>query len=301
MFNFISFLEEHGATPYNENNYTMDCINPSCRKGKNHFQISIDPNKKVSHCFKCGRRYSWAGLVSYLKRIPYEEAKEIVEDVFWTKKEVKKEIAPVCLPIRSQWSNEAWDYLIGRGLTKEDIFDREFFYSTEFSKYRNRIILPVKMNGEIKAFQARSIDRQPKYLSSPNIGELCYGIDGIRDSKYVVICEGIFDQIAIEKVGLPAICTFSKKISKSQILLLKNAGVKRVDMMFDGDAVTETIKYFYELEKYFEVGIVPTGDKDPADCENIHEAISQVVDNIDDFQRTRMENFKRKFDKAENL
>lgn len=291
MFNITTFLDEFGAKEYNEYNYTMPC--PKCGKEENHFQVSINPDNRVCHCFKCGFKSGWTGLVAILKRISYKEAQEIVDlYVFSSTKPKKKVYDIVNFPIASCWTDEAYEYLLGRGLTEQYIRDKGIYFCHFGDKYKNRVIFPIAQR---QAFQARSVDnRHPKYLSSPGIGRFLYGSEELSKSKSVILVEGIFDQIAVRKAGYDAVASFSKKISSDQILLLRSMEVEEISIMFDGDAYEATIRYFYELNSYFRrVNIIPVGDKDPGECEDIHSLVAQKIDSIEEFKEIKMRRFRQ--------
>lgn len=290
MFNIISFLEQFGGKEYNEDNFTLPC--PKCGKSSGHFQVSINPEYKVFHCFKCDYKGGWIKLVSDLKRISYEDAQRIVESYVFTKStSKKKEYRFVSFPIASIWTDEAWEYLMRRGLTEKYIHEKGVYFCNFGDMYKNRVVFPI---GKREAFQARAVDnRNPRYLSSPGIGRFLYGIENIYKAKSIIIVEGIFDQIAVEKVGYDVVASFSKKISQDQILLLKSLEPDEIILMFDGDAWRDTERFFYTLQNNFKnVSIIPVGDKDPSECDDVSYLVSRKVDSIDEFREIQMDMFK---------
>jgi len=299
MFNLLTYLEDNfHVESFNDENVTMAC--PRCHKKRKHFLISINPQKKYCHCFKCGYKASWAGLISQLKNISYEEAKGIVEDNFWIKPKIEKKIEPIILPERELWADEAWNYLINRGLTKELIWKYDLYLTRE-RPYYNRIIISVYFRGKPVSFQARAINgNRLRYLSPKNssIGMVLYNYDEIKINEPLVISEGVFDVLNLVKHGYNSVATFGKKISDSQIDLLEKKGVKEVILMYDADATSKTKDVFLKLQGHFDVKIAPLLEGDPGDCQDFSYSFCNLIENLTDFNDFIMDKFKKQFDKG---
>ena len=303
MFNLLTYLEDNfHVEMFNEENVTMPCIR--CGKGNKHFLISINPQKPYCHCFRCGYKTSVAGLISQLQGISYDEAKEITENTFWIKPKIKKDVIErISLPMKEVWTDEAWDYLINRGLTRELIWKYDLYLTTE-RPYYNRIIIPVYFNGIPVTFQARSINNYGlRYLSPRDnpIGRILYNYDNIKGSESVILAEGIFDVFGLAKAGFDNVaCSFGKKVSMEQINLLEKKGVKEVILMYDSDAISKIKEIFIKLQKHFKVSIAPLLEGDPGDCNDFTFPFSNLIDNIYDLNEFIMWKFKNHVDNSEN-
>ncbi len=97
-------------------------------------------------------------------------------------------------------------YINQRGIDT-DLSTRKYeFYLTDNEAYNlhRRIIIPYYYHGEIVGFTARAIEDgiKPKYWSS-HPADFVFNLDNQRpDSKFVVVCEGPFDAMAIDGVAV---------------------------------------------------------------------------------------------------
>ena len=107
-----------------------------------------------------------------------------------------------------------------------------------------------------------------------DFGSLLFGFDEITNkTETVVLVEGIFDKIAVDKTldlwngeEIKCVCTFGKKISDVQIRKLKSKGVSSVILLYDFDALKETKEYGLRLKSYFKTYITYTTRKDIDEC-----------------------------------
>jgi hypothetical protein len=121
-----------------------------------------------------------------------------------------KELPEGSLPI-SEWIKETLDpslesklaevisYIVARG---HDPLDKIFYWSP-ISGYDNRVILSFWYKGNIVGNTARKItDGKPKYLSDQH-PHFVFNVDTqTEDQKYLFVCEGPFDALAVDGVAL---------------------------------------------------------------------------------------------------
>jgi len=102
-----------------------------------------------------------------------------------------EDIEPDILPVL--------EYMMSRGLTVDD-FD---FYWSPDAGYKNRLIIPFRYHGKIVGWTGRKVtDGKPKYLSDQH-PHFVFNIDSQKDQhRYVFVCEGPFDAIAVGGVAL---------------------------------------------------------------------------------------------------
>ncbi|NBP00728.1 MAG: hypothetical protein EBU90_11475 [Proteobacteria bacterium] len=119
---------------------------------------------------------------------------------------VEKDLPKMCLPLAT-WANEKLDqeqekdlleifkYLVNRGMN----IDWYPWHWSPSPGYKDRIILPFYHNGKIVGYTGRKItEGKPKYLTDAQPGYV-FNIDRqTQDKKFVIICEGQFDAIAID-------------------------------------------------------------------------------------------------------
>ena len=121
-------------------------------------------------------------------------------------------------------------------------------------------------DGNVNYFIARSFEPDPsrKYdAPSCNKTELIGLEYFINWSVPVILCEGIFDAIAIRRNVVPL---FGKTIPKSLMLKLVESEVKTVYLALDKDALKEALDYSQNLLNHGkEVYLIELEGKDPSE------------------------------------
>lgn len=182
-------------------------------------------------------------------------------------------------PIDSEWCYSHLPYLRQRGIFWSDVVDFGLFYC-DSGWYAGRLIIPVWEQGRMVYWQARAMGesadpRFRKTLNPPTqIGiahptEVLMNLDRARHYRRVAIVEGPIDCI---HAGPSSVATFGKKLSYVQAMKLRIAGVRRVDLMWDGPsegepngAVPEMIQTAHRLAGIFDVRLVWLPRGDPGD------------------------------------
>lgn len=274
--------------PTRSGQYIADC--PLCGK-EQHFYISR--KTQMWDCKKCheyGSIYKLLRLLdkTYLLAGSTIEEKERIESIREMTQELVSnddtelsELPVKKMPVGWKVSDKSTKYLLSRGITPEDCKRYNIGATDMFRKYENYVLIPVYDGGEIRGFLgrygARKVpDDKLRYNNSigTEFAELLFGYDEITDNiSTVILVEGVFDKIAVDKVlhlwdgeEVKCVCTFGKKISDKQIKKLMLKGVTNVILLYDFDAVKEIKKYGLELEKYFVTSITYTNKKDIDEC-----------------------------------
>ena len=267
--------------------YICDC--PFCGKEK-HFYISKDT--QMWDCKKCGEAGSIYKLLKQLgktyllggatveNRDVLQSIKKMLEEERASTEEELRLLPVTKMPVGFK-VGRASTYLTDRGVTDFDIKRYHLGYTTLMKKYENYVLVPIYDNGEIRGFLGRyGAKKVPKdklrYNNSvgTDFSELLFGYDEITEgTTTVILVEGVFDKIAVDKVlrlwddeEVKCVCTFGKKISDVQIRKLKNKGVTNVILLYDFDAIKDIKKYGLELEEYFVTSITYTTKKDIDEC-----------------------------------
>jgi DNA primase len=111
------------------------------------------------------------------------------------------------------------EYLYNRGI---DMKDYEFYYSSvKDMKMNRRVIVPFIWNDQIVGYTARAVDDavSPKYHSNHDTNYV-FNINRQRkDSRFVIVCEGVFDAISID-----AVAVLSNRINETQAELIERLG-----------------------------------------------------------------------------
>lgn len=155
-----------------------------------------------------------------------------------------REVAGIPYPDCAKRLDGILPYMIQRKISMEDARMFGLFYC-DGGRYRGRLIFPVYERGKLVYYQGRAMweSEEPGFLKSLNpskeegaavSSEVLFNLDQARNYPRVAITEGPVDAV---HVGPDAVCTFGKKISATQIAKLLRAGVKALDLAWDGPAL----------------------------------------------------------------
>ena len=132
-------------------------------------------------------------------------------------------------------------YLMKRGITAKDVLKYGIGYCEE-GLYANRIIIPsYDSTGNLNYFVGRSFykDSTMKY-KNPKVSKDIIGFDlFINWDLPIVLCEGVFDAIAIKRNAIPL---FGKTIPKSLHKKIVEKKVQDIYIALDKDAISDSIK-----------------------------------------------------------
>jgi len=118
-----------------------------------------------------------------------------------------------------------------------------------------RVVFPFFVGDDVVYYQGRAfVSMSPKTLNPDSKkgwrtkSQVLWNYNHIHGSDTVVLCEGIFDAISVErKAKFPATCLLGKTISEKQKTLLRLCGVTHVYVFLDGDAQTDAWKLAVDL------------------------------------------------------
>jgi len=169
-------------------------------------------------------------------------------------------------PDKSLEARHALAYLKKRNIGLQDVQKYNIGYCKK-GRYRNKIVVPsYDHNGNINYFVARSFEKDPfQKIDAPscNKNELIGLEFFINWSIPVILCEGIFDAIAIKRNAIPL---FGKTIPKSLMMKIVESEVKTVYLALDKDALKEALDYSQTLLNHGkEVYLIELEGKDPSD------------------------------------
>lgn len=165
----------------------------------------------------------------------------------WVDSEYFKDIAPELEPIIA--------YVVSRGYNP---FDGNFYWSPS-PGYEHRVIIPFKWQGRIVGNTARKvIAGQPKYLSDQH-PHFVFNFDSQReDQKYIFVCEGPFDALAVGGVAL-----LTNDVADQQYRIINSLGAEVIvipDQDSSGLALIDRA-----IENGWSVAF-PNWDDDVKDC-----------------------------------
>tara|TARA_B100000242_G_scaffold278644_1_gene236454 strand:+ start:717 stop:1652 length:936 start_codon:yes stop_codon:yes gene_type:complete len=161
--------------------------------------------------------------------------------------------------------SKAIKYLNERNIHKYDIERYDIGYCHE-GEYKGRIIVPsYDVDNKLNYFLARDFTGTAylKYKNPPVSKDVVVFENQIDFSEPLILCEGVFDAIAIRR---NAIALLGKNIPSKLKTRLVEHGVKEVSIVLDNDAYKNALQMSETLMKEnISVRLVKMGDEDAAD------------------------------------
>ena len=247
---------------------------PFCHNPKKKFAVNV--NKNAFHCWHCGGK--GRSLITLFKRLDVsptqlkelrsllseDQIKNYVEEEVNTDLHLPPGYKPLWIPNQNIHYLNALRYLKNRGVKGNDIIRYQMGY-TMVGPYAGRIIIPsYDNNNKLNYFLARSFyESGLKYKNPPVSKNVIVFENQINWKMPLVLCEGVFDAIAIRRNAVPLLGKFvPRKLLK---MMIKNQ-VKEVYVALDDDAVVDA----REIERILtnngmSVKLVNLDKKDPSE------------------------------------
>ena len=247
---------------------------PFCHNHKRKFAVNV--LKNAFHCWHCGAK--GRSLITLFKRLDVspsqlKELRSLLSDdqiKNYTEEETNTDLylppgfKPLWIPSKSIHYINAIKYLKNRGITGYDIIRYQMGYTMD-GPYASRIIIPsYDSNNKLNYFLARSFyESGLKYKNPPVSKNVIVFENQINWKMPLVLCEGVFDAIAIRRNAVPLLGKFvPRKLLK---MMIKNK-VKEVYVALDDDAITEAREIEQSLSQYgIDVKLVNLDKKDPSE------------------------------------
>ena len=264
--------------PTARDNHAYHC--PFCNHPKPKLEIQLTENKEGVNrwsCWVCGvNGKSIYALFRKMKASADKiaEAKRLIansKSIKYTKVDEaqialpKEYIALYNADTSKIMYRHAAAYLKKRGITQEDILKYQLGYCEE-GKYRNCIILPTfDAEGNVNYFTARNFDKSSslKYRNPSASRDVIPNEHLINWNLPIVLCEGMFDAIAIKRNVIPLL---GKNIQSTLMKKLVNPIVEKIYIALDSDAIKQSIKFCEQLmNEGKEIYLVEVGESDASD------------------------------------
>lgn len=273
------------------NNYAYHC--PFCHHHKPKMEVNLTENREGKnpwHCWACDVRGTT--IYSLFKQLKvdiskFTELKSLVK----TSKSIKETqvVSSVSLPNEyislnnvdnnGIMARHALAYLKNRHVSKYDIIKYNIGYCKE-GLYKNMIILPTyDADGRLNYFTARSFEKEPyvKYRNPSASRDIVPNEHLINWNVPVILCEGLFDAMAIKRNAIPLL---GKNIQSSLMKKIVTSVVDKIYIALDRDAIKQALKFCERLmAEGKEVYLVDLQDKDPSEMgfENFTRLIQNTV------------------------
>ena len=275
-YELVTLLEKVLNKSYQMKNgeYTFYC--PFCNHHKKKLQVNCETQKW--HCWVCNKGGYKIGILLRKINAPkniISEVLKILGDYKGTRHEkeetTKYDVTlPQCyVPLWKKTDDplykNAIHYLKQRNIDEKDILRYSIGYCPNGS-YSNRIIIPsYDEDGKLNYFMARDMFPNSKFkYKNPPMSKDTVGFElFINWNEPIVLCEGIFDAIAIRNNAIPL---FGKFPSKTLVMRLVEKKVKKVYVALDEDAKKDAIMLSKFLMDYgIETYLLNMKDKDPSE------------------------------------
>lgn len=265
--------------PTARDNYAYEC--PSCPKdGKKKLEIQLTENREGKNRWQCWRCSAKGTSIFSLFKLAkasndkIQQAKKLIansKSFKYTKVDEsaitlpKEYIALYNADTSKITYRHAAAYLKRRGITQEDILKYQIGYCEE-GPYRNMLILPTfDAEGYLNYFTARNFDTSSslKYKNPSASRDIIPNEYFINWNLPIVLCEGIFDAIAIKRNAIPLL---GKNIQPTLMKKIITSIVDKIYIALDSDALKQSLRFCEKLmNEGKEVYLVEVGEKDAAE------------------------------------
>ena len=255
--------------------YLVSC--PICGDSTSHPHMHLNPTKGVYYCFHCGAKGHLKQLVDdYAHGARYKKSVSKKVDQAVDKIDFY-DFSRIIAMVPDALNTKAMDYLHERGMSDEEIVTYQVRLA-RYGKFAWRVVFPMVEERKVVCFAGRKMPgvdgtkwrfpRRDETISTAS--ETVYNINSVEDHHTVVITEGIFDAINIERLSRGGICGVAlngKRLHQPQLYkLLKLPKVETFCVMLDSDAKMETLTAAKQLSVYGKkVKICLLGSGEPED------------------------------------
>jgi len=256
-------------------NYAFHC--PFCNHRKPKLEINLATNEQGHNPWECWvcqtRGRTIRSLLKQLKT-PRDIAQDILKYLPKGSEVEYQQLSIVELPKEYQplynashtsvVANIVRKYLNDRGLTEIDYLKYSIGYCTT-GEYGGRIIIPsFSESGQLNFFVARSYDGNYfKYKNPEASKDIIFFENLINWNAPIILCEGVFDAIAIRRNAVPLL---GKSVSNELYKKILTSGVQEIYIALDIDAQDRAQEI---AEKFLNQGkrvfLVELPDKDPSE------------------------------------
>jgi DNA primase len=266
------------SKPTARNNYAYNC--PKCNHAKPKLEVNLDensPHYQYFACWACGfKGRNLYSLFKHANTTP-ENLSKVKALISSPGKFIKnaQTVNTVVLPEEyiSLASSDPTDiiarhalvYLKKRNINQHDIIKYNIGYCSK-GLYANMIIIPTYDNkGNLNYFTARSFETNPsvKYRNPSISRDIIPNEHLINWNIPIVLCEGLFDAIAIKRNAIPLL---GKNIQSNLMKRIVTSTIDKIYIALDKDAIKQSLKFCEMLiNEGKEVYLVELASKDPSE------------------------------------
>ena len=256
-------------------NHAFHC--PFCNHRKPKLEINFATNEKGENpweCWVCETKGRTIRSLLYQLKVPKEQAGDILKYLPKGQNYKLNLDSVVQRPKEFQLLSNAAStsyvgniikkYLYERGFTDNDFIKYGIGYATS-GEYGGRIIIPsYSESNQLNFFVARSYNGDYFKYKNPEVSkDIIIFENFINWNTPIIICEGVFDAIAIKRNAVPIL---GKSISNSLMKKLVQSKSEEIYIALDKDAQNKALEY---SEQFLNMGkkvfLVKMEDKDPSE------------------------------------
>jgi DNA primase len=253
---------------------------PYCNHHKPKLEINFTENKEGVnpwHCWVCDKKGKSIIPLLYQSKASPEKITEAKSLVNTTSSFSYKDKSPTLLKLPPEYkrfthsnnnsiiAKHALAYLKKRNINIQDITKYDIGYC-EDGLYANMIIIPTyDKDGKLNYFVARSFEKDVfvKYRNPQASRNIIPNEHLINWDVPVVLCEGLFDAMAIKRNAIPLL---GKNIQSNLMKKLITSKVEKIYIALDKDAIKQALRFCEILmAEGKEVYFVDMQDKDPSE------------------------------------
>lgn len=268
--------------------------------GESRHRMYVNLESGLVYCHNCGYKTNIIGLIQYVEGISFSRASAIFKDVKGNlmlpeniskdlvsnmfAEDLRKDLSKRAIPLPKEYAplnprktnimtRRAIKYLNSRKITNKQIVDHKMGFCMS-GEYKNRVIIPITENGELRFWVARAISPDVKMKEkSPSDAdyqisksEVIFNIDRAAKKYHAaVISEGIFDSLSWGDIGISLL---GKSLYQEQLNILLDYRELLTDGLYialDWDARDKATEMAEKLSEYFDVKMIniPKEDDDP--------------------------------------
>lgn len=277
-------------------NYAFHC--PFCNHRKPKLEINMATNEQGFNPWECWVCQTKGRTIrSLLKQLktPRDVAQDILKYLPKGSEIEYQQLSIVELPEEFQplynssptsvVANIVKKYLNERGLTDIDYLKYGIGYCTT-GEYGGRIIIPsYSESGTLNFFVARTYDgNYYKYKNPEASKDIIFFENLINWNAPIVLCEGVFDAIAIKRNAVPLL---GKSVSNELYKKILTSNVHEIYIALDTDAQDRAIQI---AEKFLNQGkrvfLINLPDKDPSEMG--FRAFTEHIQTAEEFDTTAL-------------
>lgn len=260
------------------NNYAYHC--PKCNHHKPKLEVNFDessPHYQSFGCWACGfKGKSIYTLFKHSKASPeiIAKAQSIVGSPHYSTSNIQtvntvalpeEYVSLTCPDPNDIMAKHALAYLKKRNISQHDIIKYNIGYCSK-GLYSNMIILPTyDKDGNLNYFTARSFEKKPyiKYRNPSVSRDIIPNEHLINWNLPIILCEGLFDAIAIKRNAIPLL---GKNIEPNLMKRIVTSAIDKIYIALDKDAIKQALKFCEMLiNEGKEVYLVELTSKDPSE------------------------------------